>query len=95
MPNSSALNFTNVEALRVHMLLTTAQMAKVLGVSRVTYSGWVKGKPIRKGNETKVRVILKKMLHIVTVQEWPQPETIAMPSPQRFKTLLEMLDKGE
>lgn len=95
MPNPSALNFTNVEALRVHMLLTTAQMAKLLGVSRVTYSGWVKGKSIRKGNDTNVRVVLKKMFIIITDHKWPQPAIIAMPSIQRFKTLLEMLDKAE
>jgi len=45
------LDFTKVEALRKHMLLTTRDMAELLGVSRMTYYGWVSGKPMRKTNQ--------------------------------------------
>ena len=48
------LDFSKVEALRRHMLLTTSDMAEVFGVSRMTYYGWVKGKPLRKANEANV-----------------------------------------
>ena len=92
MPNSS-LDFTKVEALRKHMLLTTTHMAKVLGVSRITYSGWVKGKAIRKANEARVRSKLKELFAVLADQSWPQPEVIAMPSEQRFNMLLELMDK--
>ena len=37
------IDFNGVEALRKHMLLNASQMSKFLGVSRVTYGGWVKG----------------------------------------------------
>ncbi len=94
MPNST-LNFDQVEALRTHMLLNTAHMAKVLGVSRVTYSGWTKGKAIRKGNEEKVRAALRKMFAVMTEQKWPSPEVIAMPSAQRLNTLLELMNEAE
>jgi DNA-binding XRE family transcriptional regulator len=89
------LNFTNVEALRKHMLLTVTQMAKVLTVSRVTYTGWVNGKPIRKKNNSKVRMTLRKMMEVMTEQKWPSPEVIAMSSPQRFYSLVELIKKDE
>jgi len=94
MPNTP-LNFDNIEALRKHMILTTTQIAKLLTVSRVTYSGWIKGKPIRKGNDSKVRVILRKMMKIMTEHEWPSPDVIAMPSAQRFDTLVELMKEDE
>ena len=92
---SPALDFTKVEALRKHMLLNASQMSTFLGVSRVTYGGWVKGKPIRKGNDAKVRVALKKMFTVIEVNQWPMPEVIAMSPVQRFNTLLEMTTEEE
>jgi len=89
------LNFVNVEALRKHMLLTATQMAKILDVSRVTYTGWVNGKPIRKKNNAKVRGVLRKMMEVMTEQKWPSPEVIAMSSPQRFNSLIELIKKDE
>jgi len=89
------LTFSGVEALRTHMLLTTTHMAKILGVSRVTYSGWVSGKPIRKSNDEKVRAVLKKMFAIMEEHEWPKPEIIAMSPAQRFNTLLELMQEPE
>jgi|TARA_R110000823_G_scaffold9739_8_gene33717 DNA-binding XRE family transcriptional regulator len=89
------IDFSGVEALRKHMLLNTSQMSKFLGVSRVTYGGWVKGKPIRKGNNIKVRAALKKMFGAITAHEWPTPEAIAMVPAQRFNTLLELTKEEE
>ena len=88
-----APDFNQVEALRKHMLLTTTHMAKALEVSRITYSGWVKGKPIRKTNIVKVRSKLKWMLRQVEAG-WPQPEVIAMSGAQRLKTLLERMNEA-
>ena len=48
------LDFKRVEALRKHMLLTTGNMAEILEVSRMTYYGWVKGKPVRRKNDERV-----------------------------------------
>ena len=95
MPDATPDFFVKVEALRKHMLLTATQMAKVLGVSRVTYTGWVGGKPIRKKNNEKVRKLLKKMMGVMTEQEWPSPEVIAMSSPQRFDSLIELMKEDE
>lgn len=89
-----ALDFKKVEALRRHMLLTTSNMAELLGVSRMTYYGWVKGKPVRKKNDDRVRDMLRKLL--VTMENgWPMPEIIAIEQKFRFKRLLEVLEEKE
>lgn len=97
MPNVSDNFWVGVEALQKHMLLTAAQMATVLGTSRVTYSGWIKkGKPIRKGNLEAVKTVLKKLYdRAVIAESWPSPSVLAMSSEQRFETLLELMKEDE
>jgi len=94
MTNTPPLDFTKVEALRKHMLLTTGNMAELFEVSRMTYYAWVKGKPIRKKNDKKVRLALKQLLSIMS-NGWPEPEVIAMEQKYRFQRLLEILNKEE
>tara|TARA_B000000609_G_scaffold150611_1_gene136186 strand:- start:892 stop:1176 length:285 start_codon:yes stop_codon:yes gene_type:complete len=94
MTNVPPLDFTKVEALRKHMLLTTGNMAQLLDVSRMTYYGWVKGKAIRKKNDEKVRDVLRQMLAMLS-EGWPQPEVIALDQKDRFQRLLEILDKQD
>jgi DNA-binding XRE family transcriptional regulator len=94
MTNVPPLDFTKVEALRKHMLLTTGNMAELFEVSRMTYYGWVKGKPIRQKNDDKVREILRKLLSLMS-EGWPQPEVIALEQKYRFQRLLEILGKEE
>ena len=94
MTNPSPLDFKKVEALRKHMLLTTSNMAELMGVSRMTYYGWVKGKPLRKKNDDKVRDILRRLL-IILNDGWPQPEVIALEQKLRFQRLLEILGNNE
>ena len=94
MTNMPPLDFTKVEALRKHMLLTTGNMAELFDVSRMTYYGWVKGKPIRQKNDDKVREILRKLLSLMS-EGWPQPEVIALEQKYRFQRLLEILGKEE
>lgn len=87
------LDFTKVEALRRHMLLTTQDMSELLGVSRMTYYGWVKGKPLRKSNDEAVRSMLKRLLAVMTEHGWPMPEVIAADQKQRKERLLELLNQ--
>ena len=63
------LDFKRVEALRKHMLLTTGNMAEILEVSRMTYYGWVKGKPVRRKNDERVRDTLRKLLSATGVKD--------------------------
>jgi predicted transcriptional regulator len=76
------------------MLLTTGNMAELLGVSRMTYYGWVKGKSIRKKNDEKVRDTLRELLAVMS-EGWPQPEVIAIEQKERFQRLLEILGKQD
>jgi DNA-binding XRE family transcriptional regulator len=92
MPKQN-LDFAKVEALRKHMLLTTQDMSSLLGVSRMTYYGWVRGKPVRNTNIEYVKGMLKKLLAIMTDYQWPQPEVIVMEQKQRKQRLVELLEQ--
>lgn len=87
------LDFIKVEALRKHMLLTTSDMSELLGVSRMTYYGWVKGKALRESNDKAVRAMLKRLLSAMTDHGWPMPEVIAADQKRRKKRLLEILNQ--
>jgi DNA-binding transcriptional regulator YiaG len=85
------LDFTKVESLRRHMLLTTTDLSQLLGVSRMTYYGWVRGKKIRQSNDESVRAMLRKLLAVMSEHQWPMPEVIAMEQKQRKERLVEIL----
>jgi DNA-binding XRE family transcriptional regulator len=87
-----ALEFSKVEALRKHMLLTTSDMSELLGVSRMTYYGWVKGKPLRKSNDESVRTMLRRLLTVMTNHGWPMPDVIASDQKQRKERLVQILN---
>jgi len=93
MTPKPALDFSKVEALRKHMLLTASDMAGLLGVSRMTYYGWVRGKPLRKSNDAAVREVLKKLLKVMSDYGWPMPEVIAMEPKQRVQRLKDVLEQ--
>lgn len=95
MGNPEKLDFKKVEALRTHMLLTIGNMAKAIGVSRVTYTGWVNGKPIRPVNDAKARAALRMMFKVIETHHWPSPAAIAMSQPQRITSLLELMNEAE
>lgn len=60
----------------------------------MTYYSWIKGGPVRKSNDKKVRAMLKQLLDIMTVHEWPSPNIIALEPKERRVKLLELLDKN-
>lgn len=95
MTPNPPIDFVKVEALRKHMMLTTDNMARLFGVSRMTYYGWVKGKPLRKANDGMVRTVLKRLLSIMVEDKWPTPDVIAMEQPQRKERLDELLKRFE
>ena len=87
--------FSKVEELRKHMMLTNSNMAEIIGVSRMTYYSWVKGKPIREKNFKKVQATLRKLLDIMTKHDWPKPSIIALEQSQRFEILKDILKEYE
>ncbi len=95
MTHNQPVDFAKVEVLRRHMLLSTSDMAKVLGISRMTYYLWVRGKPMRSTNVPKVKLMLKKLLAILTDHGWPTAEVLEMEQPQRAQRLLELLGQEQ
>jgi len=91
---NNTLDFTKVEALRKHMLLTTRDMSELLGVSRMTYYSWVAGKPMRETNRLYVRTMLKRLLAVMTDHRWPMPEVIAANQKHRKERLIELLNQS-
>jgi DNA-binding XRE family transcriptional regulator len=89
------IDFVKVESLRNHMLISQANMAKLLGVSRMTYYSWISGRAIRKSNEATVRELLKKLLAVVTTHGWPTPEVHAMQANYRMQKLSELIKAYE
>lgn len=85
------IDFTKVESLRRHMLLRNKDMAELMGVTRMTYHGWAKGKPLRSKNDAKVRSTLRLMLIILNEYKWPQPHVIAMSPDERYAALDELI----
>ena len=86
------LDFAKVEVLRRHMVLTSAQMAKLIGVSRVTYYNWVHGKPVRTKNEAAVKSTVRKLIALANEQKWPTKEALALPAGRKFERLLALIE---
>lgn len=86
------IDFAKVEALRRHMLLTTTDMAKLLGVTRMTYYSWIQGTVPRRKSDEKIRAVLKRLLGVMTEHNWPMPEVIAATQTRRKELLDELLE---
>lgn len=84
------LDFTKVEALRKHMLLTKADLCKLIGVSRMAYHGWLNGTPVRAANDEAVRSVLRQLVYVIRTFGWPQPEVRGLNQKQRFAKLLDL-----
>lgn len=83
--------FEKAEQLRRHMMLDKTQMARLLGVSRVTYYSWLRGVEPSATNLRSVRSILRNMLRVMVDHGWPTPEVIAMSPEDRFERLTRYL----
>lgn len=85
------LAFGRIDALRRHMLLTKTQMARLLGISRVTYHAWEKaGGPSRR-SIMYARAVLKELLRVMVEHEWPTPTVVAMDQEDRLIELQKLI----
>jgi DNA-binding XRE family transcriptional regulator len=89
------IDFDVVERLRWQMRLTKAGMAKVLGVSRMTYYGWVAGKRLRPSSEDMLKKKISALLAVVTEDKWPTTEGEKMPASKVVRTVLALMAKHE
>lgn len=88
---NTPLDFSKVETLRKHMLLSTSDMATLFGVSRMTYYGWTRGKKLRVKNDATVRRVLKQLLWVMTEHNWPTPEVIVADQKVRLQHLQQLI----
>lgn len=89
------LDVSKLEILRNRLMLDKSSMARVLGVSRVTYHAWLDGRTIRQSNLDYVRSTLRKVIAVVKDHQWPSTEVKAMTFKQRkheLDTLLQQYD---
>jgi transcriptional regulator with XRE-family HTH domain len=77
------LDFTKIETLRTHCKLTKAEFASLCGVSRMTYYGWLRGRPIRPKNDAFVRRIVRIILMLVSEEKWPEGLDLLSPDERR------------
>lgn len=87
------LDFQQIEVIRRRMLLTVQDIAGLFGVTRATYYGWLKGKPLRKSNDEAVRTMLRRLLTVVSHHKWPSPEVRAAEQKQRRDMLVALLNQ--
>lgn len=83
-----AIDFTKVEALRRHMLMTHGQMAQVLGVSRMTYHNWLRGGSVAKQREDAVKRAIRKLITVMNEHNWPSEDVSTLSSADRHARLL-------
>lgn len=90
-PAGKAIDFAKVDALRKHMLLTVASMCVVLGSSRVSYYGWLKGTIPRAQTTKHIREVVRKLVSCVHFHSWPGPAVFVASQPERLIMLQELL----
>ena len=97
LQTTKPLNFEQIEALRKKMLLTQEQMARLFGVSRITYYNWRTQIVVvpRQYHMRKVREAVRKLLDIMADYQWPAPDVRELPSDVRFKHLQQLVDRYE
>jgi DNA-binding XRE family transcriptional regulator len=89
------IDFSKVENLRRHMLLTVENMAAIFGVSRETYYNWKRGYYPRVQKEIDVRNKIRALLFVLTDLSWPTPDVIAADQKDRYLKLLAVLPSEE
>lgn len=73
------------------MLLSKTHMARLLGVSRVTYYNWAAAGVLPTRGSTYTKKVLKELLRILVEEEWPSPQVIAMTPDERLEELQKLI----
>jgi hypothetical protein len=75
------------------MMLSASDMAQALGVSRISYHNWVGGMYPRKKNEDAVKHLVRKLITVMQLHDWPNEEVRRLPSKERSARLLALLQQ--
>lgn len=95
MTEQPPVDFAKVDMLRKQMALSVSDMAKVFGVSRVTYYTWLQGGGMRATTAPRIKRTLRGLLAVIREHQWPSGEVLAMPSKDRVAHLLELLGQEQ
>lgn len=89
----ATLNYKDIDAFREQRLMIPAKdMAKLFGVSRISYYHWVNGRSQPRGaHKVSNPVVVSKLVAFVKETGWPSVEVRKMPQRDRAKLLLEEL----
>jgi len=90
MPN--AVDIELIEKLRLHMHLHRTQMARLCGVSKMSYMRWVNGGSITKKKAEGVRTLVKQLVAVIQNHGFPSERSLEISYKRRFTVLLELLD---
>lgn len=88
---AKAIDFAKVDALRRHMLLTVTSLVAILGTSRVTYYNWLKGTQPHDVTAGQVREIVRKLVTLVSTNQWPNGAVYVAKQSDRLLMLQEAL----
>ena len=91
MTAPEGIDFTRLEAIRQHMALRHGDMAKLLGVSRMSYYRWEQGYPMRPSTVTVLRLRTKNLLEIAR-SGFPSEEVKKIGYEERLSVLMNPLD---
>jgi DNA-binding XRE family transcriptional regulator len=91
MTTNANVDFSLVEQLREKALLRKSDMAKLFGVSPLSYINWVKGKPIRRTKAARVSRVLSELVQVIQQHGWPDAKTARLTGPKRFAKLKELM----
>lgn len=82
------IEMEKIEALRKHMLLTVDSIAKVYGITRVSYYNWLSGRAkMRKPMAERLRKVTRQLVTIVSTQNWPYDAVYVANQAERLKML--------
>lgn len=87
-----AISFAKIDSLRKHMLLSKTQMARLLGVSRVTYHNWQSAGQLPTRGSGYTKKVLREMLRIMIDHSWPTPQVVAMTPDERLEELQRLIE---
>lgn len=87
------VNFELVERMRQHAMLSVAGMCALLGVSRMSYSRWMRGVQPRKAMAERINKQLQAVALAIQEDDFPTPEVMQLSRGERLNRLLDLLKK--
>lgn len=87
------VNFAVVERIRKHTLLSVTDLCAMLGVSRMSYSRWMRGGQPRPDIAELINKKVRELSLAIQEDDFPTPEIAALSRGERLNRLLDLLKK--